>query len=270
MTRTAILLVNLCFMVGVYGPAQLAAGDTPAILILPFDNSTGRVAFDALEEGIPDLLTAFLSPYEEQIRVVDRTLGAVVLAEHRLSRQGLSGPRAALQSTPELAQAKYILRGSVSGLPGSFRIDAFLYETETTRLVKSLENAGPAERLNVAVQDIALGLAGHFSTSIVEVAELPVDPDPLKSVNLISLLGHYYSGQYEKALTYAMKTLAQQPHDELGLYWLARSFLDSGLEDHALLAFQDFLEHFPDSPKAEEAKYRVEELQNKEVGSDVR
>ena len=117
--------------------------------------------------------------------------------------------------------------------------------------------------MNVAVQDIASGLARHFSTRIVEVAELPLDPDPVKSVNLISLLGHYYSGQYEKALTYAMKTLAQQPHDELGLYWLARSFLDCGLEDHALLAFQDFLEHFPDSPKAEEAKYRVEELQNK-------
>ena len=70
-------------------------------------------------------------------------------------------------------------------------------------------------------------------------------------------LSYYYAGQYEKALTYTMKILEDNADDELGRYWLARSFLGAGLEDHARLEFRDFLTRFPDSKAGDQNSVRA-------------
>lgn len=268
MKRVGLFLINIFSLVWMIGHVQVWAQDVPVILIVPFDNATGTQELDPLEEGLPDLLTAFLSPYDDQLRVIDRTLLEEIFAERSLSWQGLS-QKDAFQKAGQLAQAQYILRGSISGSASSLGINALLYETETTRLIKSIESVGPSDRLTSAAQDIAQQLAQHFKTEIKEVAELPLEEDPIKSVNLIYGLGYYYSGQYEKALTYTMKILEDHADDELGRYWMARSFLAAGLEDHARLAFQDFLEQFPNSPKAGEVRNQLEMLEKNEGRSDV-
>ena len=268
MKKSALFFVSIFSLAWTLGPVQVLAQDLPVILILPFDNATGNQEFDALEEGLPDLLTAFLTPYDDQLRIIDRILMEEIFAERSLSWQGFS-EKDAFQKAGQLAQARYILRGSISGSANLLGINALLYETETTRLIRSIESRVPSNQLTSAVQDLAQQLAEHFETEIPEVPELPLEEDPVKSVNLMYGLSYYYAGQYEKALTYTMKILENDADDELGRYWLARSFLGAGLEDHARLEFQDFLARFPDSPKAGEIKNQLEKLEKKEDKLDV-
>ncbi len=266
--KASIFLISIYSLAWTLSPVQVLAQEVPVILILPFDNATGNQEFDALEEGLPDLLTAFLTPYDDQLMIIDRILMEEIFAERSLSWQGFS-EKDAFQKAGQLAQAQYILRGSISGSANLLGINALLYETETTRLIRSIESRVPSNQLTSAVQDLAQQLAEHFETEIPEVPELPLEEDPVKSVNLMYGLSYYYAGQYEKALTYTMKILENDADDELGRYWLARSFLGAGLEDHARLEFQDFLARFPDSPKAGEIKIQLERLDKKEGKSNV-
>ncbi len=266
--KAALFFVSIFSLAWTLGPVQVLAQDVPVILIVPFDNATGNQEFDALEEGLPDLLTAFLTPYDDQLMIIDRILMEEIFAERSLSWQGFS-EKDAFQKAGQLAQARYILRGSISGSANLLGINALLYETETTRLIRSIESRVPSNQLTSAVQDLAQQLAEHFETEIPEVPELPLEEDPVKSVNLMYGLSYYYAGQYEKALTYTMKILENDADDELGRYWLARSFLGAGLEDHARLEFQDFLARFPDSPKAGEIRNELERVEKKEDQFDV-
>ena len=266
--KASIFLISIYSLAWTLSPVQVLAQDVPVILIVPFDNATGNQEFDALEEGLPDLLTAFLTPYDDQLMIIDRMLMKEIFAERSLSWQGFS-EKDAFQKAGQLAQARYILRGSISGSANLLGINALLYETETTRLIRSIESRVPSNQLTSAVQDLAQQLAEHFETEIPELPELPLEEDPVKSVNLMYGLSYYYAGQYEKALTYTMKILEDNADDELGRYWLARSFLGAGLEDHARLEFQDFLTRFPDSPKAGEIKIQLERLDRKEGKSNV-
>ena len=133
MKKTALYLISIFSLAWTLSPVQVLAQDVPVILIVPFDNATGTPEFDALEEGLPDLLTAFLTPYDDQLRIIDRILMEEIFAERSLNWQGFS-EKDAFQKAGQLAQARYILRGSISGSANLLGINALLYETETTRL----------------------------------------------------------------------------------------------------------------------------------------
>ncbi len=268
MKKVALLSISIFSLAWTLSPVQVLAQDVPVILIVPFDNATGTQEYDALEEGLPDLLTAFLTPYDDQLRIIDRSLLEEVFAERSLSWEGFS-QKDTFQKAGQLAQAQYILRGSISLSANLLGINALLYETDTTRLVGSLESWVPSDQLTSAAQDLAQQLAQHFQTEIPQVPELPLEEDPVKSVNLMYGLSYYYAGQYEKALTYAMKILEDDADDELGRYWLAQSFLGAGLENHARLEFQDFLARFPDSSKAGEIRNQLERLEKMEDKPNV-
>ncbi len=268
MKKTALFSISILSLTWTLSQVQVLAQDVPVILIVPFENATGTQEYDALEEGLPDLLTAFLTPHDDQLRIIDRILLEEIFAERSLSWQGFS-EKDTFQKAGQLAQAQYILRGSISLSANVLGINALLYETDTTRLVGSLESWVPSDQLTSAAQDLAQQLAEQFETEIPEVPELPLEEDPAKSVNLMYGLSYYYAGQYEKALTYTMKILEDDADDELGRYWLAQSFLGAGLENHARLEFQDFLARFPDSPKAGEIRNQLESLEKKEDRSNV-
>ena len=229
------------------------------ILLLPFENATGHDEFDVLGKGIPELLTAFLSPHRERVQVVDREAIERIFDEHSLSWENYVKTERHAE-LGKLCQARFILRGSFH-LEGKERtkdrklvLTGLLYETETTRLVKTLSRSGRAENLTGLGRDFASELASFFNARLEEFAALPVDENPEKNLAMIYGLGHFHNGQPDKALTYFLKVLENDPGDESAKYWLGRSFLAAGMVDHARIEFVDFLEKFPESAKADEVK----------------
>ncbi len=252
MRRILIFLSVVCLM----GPQYLFAqsDDIPVVLMMPFDNATAQQGFDSLKNGIPDLLTAFLSPYQDKVTVIDRGVMEGIFAEKSLSWEGLSDEKS-LSQLGKLAQARYVIRGSVSGNGDSLRINAFVYETETTRLLKSFEGVDKANHLTHLIQEIASDIAGYFKTDMKDVKdleELPLEEDPAKNLNFIYGLGYYHSGQSELALTYFMKILGDHPEDELAHYWLGKSFLQAGMGEHAKIEFKKYLKRYPQGEKKED------------------
>jgi TolA-binding protein len=81
-----------------------------------------------------------------------------------------------------------------------------------------------------------------------------VDDDPERSLLMIQGLGHFYSSQFNKAVPAFMKILAKHPDDALARYWLARSFYEAGLRQHAAIELQAFLNSSPNHVKAAEVR----------------
>ncbi len=261
------------FMIGVLAlliPTQGLADskEKPVIVIIPFENATGKEAYESLSTGLPDLLTAFLSPYDERVTIIDRGLLESVFSEKSLSWEGFTSEKSWTQ-LGQLSQADYILRGSVLFSDNKFTINASLYELESTQLLKAFESYGSSKNLSHLVQKITVQLAEYLKTDIKLIEDLPIDDNPEKSFNFISGVGYYYNGQFELALTYFMKVLESHPDDELAQYWLAKTFQEAGMVDHAQLEFRVFLKKHPKSEKFSEVKgYLIIPKEEKEKGHE--
>lgn len=257
--RRIFIILSLLFLLW---PKPIAAQDqVPVILMMPFDNATGQQKFDSLKTGMPDLLTAFLTPYNEQLMVIDRGLIEQVFFEKSLRWEGFTEEKS-LTQLGKLTQARYIIRGSISGKENSLGINALLYETETTRLLKSFEGNGRADDLNHLAQRIARQIAEYFKTDIKEMADLPLEKNPEKSVNFIYGLGYYHSGQSELALAHFMKILEDDPKDTLAHFWLGKSFLQAGMKGHAKIEFEQYLKMSPKGEKAGEIVNALKQIAN--------
>lgn len=230
-----------------------ASGESapPTLLLLPFDNATGDARLGALERGVPDLLGAMLSRHSSLVRVVERERLDAIARERSLSWQQYVA-QTSLNRMGRLSQARYIARGSFTRTGDRLRIQAHVYETETTRLVASAEAHGdPAALVSVCEE-----LAGRIARALPTEAALalPVDDEPERSLLMIQGLGYFYSAQFNKAVPAFMKILAKRPEDALARYWLARSFHEAGLRDHAVIELRAFLRSWPDHVKAAEAR----------------
>lgn len=243
---------------GLYAQTQTK----PTVLIIPFDMAMKNESFDSLKTGIPDLLTAFLTPHEEKLMVIDRGLMESVFTEKSLSWEGFKEEKTYSQ-LGQLSQARYIIKGSVNGDDQSLTIHAFLYDTESTRLIKAFECSTVPSGINQAIQQLALEIAQYFRIKAAEVKDLPVEEDPEKSLNLIYGLGYYHNGRFEKALGYFMKILEDHPQDEIGNFWMGKSFLAAGMSDHAEMVFEKYLKDFPGSQKVAEVRKFLKTIHNK-------
>jgi TolA-binding protein len=79
---------------------------------------------------------------------------------------------------------------------------------------------------------------------------------------MIQGLGYFYSAQYNKAVPAFMKVLAKHTDDASARYWLARSFYEGGLGQHAAIELRTFLRSFPDHVKAAGARELLGTLEN--------
>jgi len=246
-------ILAMLWVIALFHSAVVSADmpEAPSVLIIPFDNASSEKALESLEKGVPDLLTAFLSPYSNRIHVLDRELLESLFLEQSLSWQQFTKDDSNVE-LGHMSQADYILRGNIRSDAGQFQIQALLYETETMRLAGSFHNTGSNNNLSQVCQDIAKRIAEHFDTHLIALPELPVDEDPEKNSNFISGLGYYHSGQPQLALPYFMKILKDDAQDESAIYWLAKSFLSLDLKEHANIEFNKYMSLFPDSPRRTE------------------
>jgi TolB-like protein len=243
-----VLLLGAAVLV----PHRVASGaPPPTLLLLPFDNATGDPRLATLERGIPDLVSVALSRHAGVVRLVEREQLDAIVRERSLSWQQYVA-QTAVGRIGKLAQARYIARGSVTRSGERLHVQALGYETESTRLVMATEARGNHAALVSLANELADRIAKGLPTA--SAPALPVDDDPERSLLMIEGLGHFYSAQYTRAVSAFMKVLAKHSDDAAARYWLARSFHEAGLGQHAAIELRTFLRSFPDHGKAAEAR----------------
>lgn len=256
--KRALSVLMLCTAAIVPRPAT-GEPPPPTLLLLPFDNATGDPGFATLERGIPDLLGAMLSRHPGLVRLVEREQLDAIVKERSLSWQQYVA-QTSVNRIGKLSQARYIVRGSFTRAGDRLHVQALVYETETTRLVTAAEVRGDPAAL--------VSLSDELADKIVKVLRtgsapaLPADDDPERSLLMIQGLGHFYSAQYNKAVPAFMHILAKHTEDAPARYWLARSFYEAGLGQHAAIELRAFLRSFPDHVKAAEARELLGTLEN--------
>jgi TolB-like protein len=229
------------------------------ILALPFENATADKIQDGLKNGIPDILTAFLSPYSDKIKCVDRRSLENIYQEQSLDLQGWIAQDYGF-AMGKMLQAQYVMRGSYQKEKGQLSVSVFLYDTETTQLVKSFSADAQTQSLPRVCEKLAHDISRYLKVSVKKIENLPVDEDPVKSALLIEGLGFYYNGQYPSALAQFIKVVQMDENDESAAYWLAKTYQQSGRADHAVIEYESFLKRFPQSRKQEEVDNILVEL----------
>jgi len=247
-----VAIITLC--AGILGIATPSArADEPAsLVILPFDNATGRVAEDPLRDGVADLLTACIATFAEHIAVVDRGVLNDLIETQRLARTGLTREDFR-QQAGRLTGASHLLAGSFARSPDGLRVQALLYDAATTQLVFSTDASGSAERLpELLCEHIAPAIAANLNESKGDQSLLTVDRDPVYNQLLITGLGNFYAGDLAAAFPAFMKILRDHPDDEAARYWLAKSFHEAEMPHFAVIEMNKYLNQHPDSPRRPE------------------
>jgi len=232
-------------------PASGEARQPPTLLLLPFDNATGDPRFANLERGIPDLVGAMLSRHAGLVRLVEREQLDAIVKERSLDWQQYVA-QTPVSRIGKLSQARYIARGSFTRAGERLHVQALVFETESTRLVTAAEARGDGTALVSLAEELADKITRALPSATAQ--GLPVDDDPERSLLMIQGLGHFYSAQYNKAVPAFMKILAKHADDASARYWLARSFYEAGLGQHAAIELRVFLRSFPDHVKSAEAR----------------
>ncbi len=203
----------------------------PAIAVLPFENTGSygqdKETFDALEAGLPAILSAMLAAHPG-LRAVDR--GSVREAMDR--RQLGAARRIDAASATEVAKAagaRYAVTGSFADFYGKFRINARVVDAQSGEIRKVVSNDDPK------LQDRAqlAAILQLVSERIVAAAGLP---------------------------PYPAETAARQramPTEALIAYSRGLMFEGQGDKAKAAAAYQRALTAYPDFPEARAGLQRV-------------
>jgi TolB-like protein len=132
----------------------------PTIAILDFDigATIGQNAEDyqALRRGLAAMTISELA-VNPGVRVVERAQIQQILQEQDLGRSDRVDPQTALR-VGKLLNARYMVTGTIYDVRGDFRIDARLFNVETTQIIKTQRVTG---KLN-DVFDLVTRLAGDL------------------------------------------------------------------------------------------------------------
>jgi TolB-like protein len=257
-------LGNLCKS-GSLGLSLLAAAlgvqaGVPAIVVLPFDNATGRSSYDALAAGMPELLTACLSDYGNVLQVVERSAVEAAVNEQSLDleRYTEQGRGAA---GGNIVAADFLVGGSIVALASNFEVQLLVFETGSARLAATFKVALTPRRL---VGDLCLRTAPELARRIVAVAApqatLPLAEDVERQTLLIVGLNHVYTGEFARAAGAFLDFTARYPQQSNGSYWLGRGLFRAGLTELARTEFEQYLIRFPSGPELDQVERLVQQL----------
>jgi TolB-like protein len=142
-------------------PAAAQQQDTrPTIAILDFDigATIGQDPDDyqALKRGLAAMTISELA-VNPAVRVVERAQIQQILQEQDLGRSDRVDPQTALR-VGRLLNAKYMVTGTIYDVRGDFRIDARLFNVETTQIIKTQRVTGKLDN----IFDLVTRLAGDL------------------------------------------------------------------------------------------------------------
>ena len=149
-------------------PATAAQQDVrPTIAILDFDigATIGQDPDDyqALRRGLAAMTISELA-LNPAVRVVERAQLQAILQEQGLSRDSVVDQSTALRLA-RLLNARYMVSGTLYDVRGNFRIDARLFDVETSQILQT-------RRVNGRLDNI-FDLMTQLSTQLMTAANLP-------------------------------------------------------------------------------------------------
>jgi len=264
--KTPLAILLLLALLGIRGTAQAAedvrlSGDVSAastdgakslrIAALPFRNSSAKAEFTPIAEGLGDFLVA-CAHGAKRVAFVERAELQRILDEQKLSLAALQDDQTRTR-LGRLLTADYLLTGSMTVVDGDIRINAHLFEVETSRVVNSDESAGKITELIETVQPLAASLMKDIGVALPPLDPARVDQSPVANLHFMRGLGYYYGNMRNHAIAEFMKALACKPDHARARYWSGRCYLDGREWDHAAIEYGRFLKEFPKDDLAAQA-----------------
>ena len=144
--------------------APAASQDSrPGLAVLDFDigATIGQDPDDyqALRRGLASMTTGELTA-NQSIRVVERAQLQQILQEQNLGREGRVDPSTVSQ-IGRLIGAKYMVTGTLYDVRGDVRIDARLFDTETSQILRSYRVQGRLDNVFTLVEQLASQLLAN-------------------------------------------------------------------------------------------------------------
>jgi TolB-like protein len=130
-----------CFLLLLAGPVVAAEPATVAILYFDYDGKDDELG--TLRKGVAQMLITDLAG-QDSYRVVERARLQELLSELGLAKTQKLDPASALK-IGKLLQARYVVAGGFFVLLGSLRLDARVYEVETSAMVQGVGASGKPE-----------------------------------------------------------------------------------------------------------------------------
>jgi len=148
-------------------PAAGQQDTRPTIAILDYDigATIGQDPEDyqALRRGLAGMTISELAS-NPAVRVVERAQIQAILQEQGLARDGNVDQSTALR-VGRLLSARYMVTGTIYDVRGNFRIDARLFDVETSQILQT-------RRVNGRLDDV-FELVTQLATQLMQAANLP-------------------------------------------------------------------------------------------------
>ena len=182
MTRLSILLFSIVFLCTTFAAVSStgqtedkprAARESIVIAALPFADSSPGGKYAPLAESMGDIIATYLGR-AEGLTFVERKELNKVFKEHKLTLAGLVDSETKVK-IGRLLGAKYILTGGVAVVNKKLKINAHLFEVETTRLVRSEAAEGEIDKLFSVVGALAEKLARGFNLQLPKITEEDIE-----------------------------------------------------------------------------------------------
>jgi TolB-like protein len=237
------------------GIAETKNSDPSVICISPLNNNTGDKQYDALAEGFADMLAATLSE-QKTVKVVERQRLRELLKEQKLSLLGLTDPATAVK-VGRFLKADRILVGGITKPKEKLIVNVHTYETETARLISSVQTQGKATDIFPFINNLVDDLCRGLNVELKPIEPNDIDKSPNASLHFIRGLGFYYAGNIDNAIVEFMKTQDLDPTSDKAGYWVAICFMNTEEYRHALIELETLLDRFPKSPLRRDTQKKI-------------
>lgn len=161
-----------------------AAPEKPVVMVIYFDNLTGKPEHDVMKKGLAEMIITDLIGYDG-ITVVERDKLEAALGELQLQGTAAFDP-ATRVTAGKLVGARYVISGAMLGVMPEVRIDARLTDIMTGADVVAASVRGAPERLFDLEQD----LVGKLISSIGAKLTNDVPTRKMKGVGAETVLAY--------------------------------------------------------------------------------
>lgn len=150
----------------------LAADPPPTVAVLYFDYDGADAELVTLKKGLAQMLITDLAG-REAYRVVERARLQEALNELDLAKTQKLDPAALLQ-VGKLLQARYLVVGGYFVMGGTLRVDARVFEVETSATLKGVGASGKTDDFFSLEQKVAQDVDGVLLAAVSKRASQPV------------------------------------------------------------------------------------------------
>jgi TolB-like protein len=161
-----------------------AAPAKPVVMVIYFDNLTGKPEHDVMKKGLADMIITDLIAYDG-VTVVERDKLEAVMAELHLQAARAFDP-ATRARLGKLVGARYLISGSMLGVTPEVRIDARLTEVATGVDLTAVSVRGAPDRLFDLEQELVAKLTSSIDAKLVN----DIAARKMKGVDVATVLAY--------------------------------------------------------------------------------